>query len=306
MGTYSPTILQQVITIDWIIMVHYFEYTAELAFSGESHDFWEFVYVVDGSVLIEADGVPHILKKGEIIFHQPNEFHTVHAYGGSCPKLIIISFSSNSPALNELRCRQLFVDADDSVLLVKLLEEAGNAFSTRLHTPMEHAYLTSDKDAQFGSEQMVGLYLQHFLICMLRRCRAGILTQTSSFRLDSQLPHSKNPRVEETIRLLSQNLTSQLRMSDICRTVGMSRSRLQQLFNAEFHCGVMEFFLRLKATAAKQMLLQKNSNITDIAAELGFSSPAYFSAFFKKYFGCTPSQYRKAALDITESLFKLT
>ena len=306
MGTYSPTVLQQVIKIDWIIMVHYFEYTAELAFSGESHNFWEFVYVVDGSVLIEADGAPHILKKGEVIFHQPNGFHTIRSYNGSCPKLIIISFVSDSPAMDEFRHKQVTVNPEDSKLLVNLLKEAQRAFSTKLHTPMDNAYLTSNQDAPFGSEQLVGLYLQHFLICLIRHSNPEILSHTSTFRFDSQLPHSQNPRVEETIQLLSHNITRPLQMRDICYTIGISRSRLQQLFNLEFQCGVMEFFLRLKATAAKQMLLQKDSNITDIAEELGFSSPAYFSAFFKKYFGCTPSQYRKATLDITKSVFDLS
>ncbi len=306
MGTYSPTVLQQPIIIDWIVMVHYFEYTADLSFAGESHNFWEFVYVVDGSVLIEADGVPYILKKGEVLFHHPNEFHTLHSYNGSCPKLIIISFSSNSPALKEFCHGQMTVNPGDSQLLVKLLEEAGNAFSTMLYTPMDHAYLTPNQDAPFGSEQMVGLYLQQFLICLLRHIQPKSLERTSSFHLDIHLPHSQNPRVEETIQLLSQHLTSPLQLHDICHTMGISRSRLQQLFNAEFKCGVMEFFLRLKATAAKQMLLQKGRSITDISFELGFSSPAYFSAFFKKYFGCTPSQYRKSALDITKSLFDLT
>ena len=307
MGTYSPTFLEIPISIDWIIMVHYFEYTADLSFSGESHDFWEFVYVVDGSVLIKADDVPHILKKGDVLFHYPNEFHTIQSYKKSCPKLIIISFFSRSKALEDFRHLQLSVTQNDSRLLIKLLEEAKLAFSTQLHTPLDDAYLTPNINAPFAGEQMVGLYLQQFLINIHRHIHPlPLYVPSSSFHLDLHLPHSQDQRVEDTIQFLIQHLTTPLQIDEICRTMGIGRSRLQQLFNAEFNCGVIEFFSRLKATAAKQLLLQKKHRITDISIELGFSSPAYFSSFFKKYFGCTPSQYQKAALDITRSLFELS
>ena len=36
----------------------------------------------------------------------------------------------------------------------------------------------------------------------------------------------------------------------------------------------------------------KNPNINEIAESIGFSSPTYFYAQFKKYFGMTPAQYR--------------
>ena len=54
---YTSTILHRIITIEKLIMVHYFEYSSDLNFAGESHDFWEFVYVVDDCVEVLTDGV---------------------------------------------------------------------------------------------------------------------------------------------------------------------------------------------------------------------------------------------------------
>ena len=52
--TYVKTQLKREITIPAIITIHYFEYMKDFAFKGESHDFWEFLYVDKGNILVRA------------------------------------------------------------------------------------------------------------------------------------------------------------------------------------------------------------------------------------------------------------
>ena len=73
--TYVKTKLQHSIDIDAIITLHYFEYMKNFEFKGESHNFWEFLYVDKGTVAVRADDTWTTLYTGDIIFHQPNEFH---------------------------------------------------------------------------------------------------------------------------------------------------------------------------------------------------------------------------------------
>ena len=47
--TYIETKLKREIVIDSIITIHYFEYMRDFVFRGESHDFWEFMYVDKGT-----------------------------------------------------------------------------------------------------------------------------------------------------------------------------------------------------------------------------------------------------------------
>ena len=67
--------------VDTIYTVHYFEYSNTFSFEGESHDFWEFIYVDKGNVNIVAGSEPISLVKNEIFFHEPNEFHSVKTDG---------------------------------------------------------------------------------------------------------------------------------------------------------------------------------------------------------------------------------
>ena len=65
--TYIKTTLKREIAIDSIITIHYFEYMKDFVFHGESHDFWEFLYVDQGSVIVQA-GENHSGWKPAILF----------------------------------------------------------------------------------------------------------------------------------------------------------------------------------------------------------------------------------------------
>lgn len=97
--SYESVTLVQEITVDKIYSIHYFEYMSDFSFAGETHNFWEFLCVDKGEVEVTAGQVNHVLKKGEIIFHKPNEFHSLRANGRIAPNLVVISFACDSPAM---------------------------------------------------------------------------------------------------------------------------------------------------------------------------------------------------------------
>ena len=52
--TQIKTRLKRELVIDSIITIHHFEYMKDFQFHGESHDFWEFLYVEKGTILVQA------------------------------------------------------------------------------------------------------------------------------------------------------------------------------------------------------------------------------------------------------------
>ena len=67
-------------------------YEKNFSFDGESHDFWEVVYVIDGEIGVAADGKVYTLSQNEIIFHKPMEFHKLWSENETMPRLLIFSF----------------------------------------------------------------------------------------------------------------------------------------------------------------------------------------------------------------------
>ena len=96
---YNGVILKKSISINKIYSIHYFEYMSNFSFEGETHDFWEFICVDKGEVNVTAGSETTVLKRGDIAFHQPNEFHSVQATGKIAPNLVVISFHCEDEAM---------------------------------------------------------------------------------------------------------------------------------------------------------------------------------------------------------------
>ncbi len=112
---YSSVLLSPSIRIDRIYTVHYFEYMNDFFFPGERHDFWEFLCVDKGEAVVTAGENTFTLKKDEVIFHQPDEFHSVKANGETAPNLVVVSFSCDSPNMDFFRSKTLASEKRNAV-----------------------------------------------------------------------------------------------------------------------------------------------------------------------------------------------
>lgn len=283
---YIPLTLQRPLKIERVVSVHYFEYSSNYAFVGESHDFWEFVYVDKGEILAAADEEDVALKRGEIIFHAPGEFHSVRANGVVAPNIVIASFYCDSPAMEYFRHRVTTVGDKGRSLLARVIEEASDAFSTPMDDPLL-LKLERSEQAAFGAEQMVGLALEWLLIELLRRGESRPEEKPSSLIREK----SQTEFIEKVCAYLEANVDRRLTLSDICRDNLVGRSYLQKIFREKTGGGAMEYFGTLKIRKAKELIREGSHNFTEIAALLGYNSIHYFSRHFKKVTGMTPSEY---------------
>lgn len=165
--TYISTRLKKDIHIDSIITIHYFEYMKDFIFEGESHDFWEILYVDKGDVSVCADNEWHTMTAGDIIFHRPNEFHAFESIGRKAPNLVAISFYCFSPVMHEFHKLRSPLTQEERTLISQIIAEARTTFSTSLSDPGVEQIGISEH-APFGAQQLILLHLEEFLILMKR------------------------------------------------------------------------------------------------------------------------------------------
>lgn len=290
---FKKSTLEDCINIDSLYTIHYFEYTNEFYFPGESHDFWEFIFVDKGSVDVCMNHTELTLKKGEIAFHQPNEFHKVSTYGHTAPNLVVISFESKSPLMDFFRNRVLKIDQKERTLLADMLIEARNLFSS----PLDDPYLTEmikREDAPIGTEQLIKIYLEQFLIHLIRRY--------SNNEKQPDVPAIKNTAVifKRITDYMEDNISKHLTIEQICLDNMIGRTQLQKIFQLETGTGIIDYFSKLKINAAKHMIRDGHLNFSQISAQLGYSSIHYFSRQFKKISGMSPSEYASSVKSIVE------
>lgn len=287
MSNFVPTVMSRDIAVDAIVTVHYLEHAKNYVFQGESHDFWELVYVDKGTLTAVAEDVTYELSQGQLLFHRPNEFHKLSANGTVAPNLVIVSFVSNSAAMTFFEHRRLFATQRQRDLLSQLVREAGQAFSCPLGDP-SLPQMTCAEDAPFGAQQLVQLSLEALLIDIIRTGEPS----TEKPRVASSVKqHADSELTERVIRYMDEHLCNNLSFSTICLYSAQSATNLKTIFKSVTGMGVMEYYRHLKIERAKQLLREGNGNITQIADRLGYTSVHYFSRHFKQATGMTPREY---------------
>lgn len=298
--------LHNSITVGKIFSIHYFEYMNNFSFAGEAHNFWEFVYVDKGEVEVTRGGSYSVLKKGDLIFHKPNEFHAVKANGKIAPNLVVVSFECNDDAMYFFNNRILNIDETERNLLSNIIIEARHCFDCRLDDPYLQNMPLKDSDT-FGAQQMIRLYLEHFLIHLIRRYSNPIVLSRKPQKTD--LPKTTKSKSDTEIfrrivDYLESHLTARLTIDQICKDNLIGRSQLQKIFKDHCNLGIIEYFSMLKINAAKELIRTNQLNFTQIAEYLGYTSIHYFSRQFKKVAGMTPSEYASSIKAMAEGEFK--
>lgn len=96
-------------------------------------------------------------------------------------------------------------------------------------------------------------------------------------------------------QLILENLSKEILPSELAEHLNVSLRQLQRQFKEEIGMTPTDLIRKIKLEKAAQLLLTSSKNIAQIAYELGFSDPAYFSKTFKKHFGKTPSEFQENA-----------
>lgn len=293
MADYTSITLHSELNIDELYTIHYFEYTEDFYFSGETHDFWELVCVDKGTVGICMDEKDFTLHKGEIAFHQPNEFHKVSTIGQHAPNLVVISFGCNSPLMDFFRKKILKIDEKERTLLAEILIEARNLFAVPLNDPY-CTYMEKKAAPPLGSEQLIKMYLEQFLLHLIRRYSSSAETL--------KLPTTKSSTdiFKRVVSYMEANISCKLTIEQICSTNMIGRTQLQNVFQKECNMGIIEYFSKMKIDTAKYMIRSGRMNFTQISEQLGYTSIHYFSRQFKRITGMTPSDYASSIKAFTE------
>ncbi len=283
---YIKTVVRRDLHIHSLVTVHYFEYAKNYRFGGETHPFWELVYVDKGEVDATSDERLYHLTQGDILFHKPNEFHALSANGVKAPNLVVIAFDSDSDAMTCFEHALFKAGEAERELFAKIIAEATAAFSSPLDNPAT-ARLERAQGGTFAAEQMLVLLLEQLLIRLLRREEhAPTARIASSIKL-----RSDHDLVDRIIAFMQENTCGNLTFADVCHFSAQSATNLKTIFKGVTGVGVMSYYRALKISEAKRMLREGDGNITQIADRLGYTSVHYFSRYFKRATGMTPSEY---------------
>jgi two-component system response regulator YesN len=85
-----------------------------------------------------------------------------------------------------------------------------------------------------------------------------------------------------------------LQLEEIAKHVYVNSSYLRALFKKEVGMTITDYVTHIRMQKAKELLSRGSSRLANIAEQIGYNDPAYFSRCFKKYYGYTPSEYENS------------
>ncbi|MEY4939570.1 MAG: Transcriptional regulator containing domain, AraC family [Verrucomicrobiota bacterium] len=98
-------------------------------------------------------------------------------------------------------------------------------------------------------------------------------------------------RVQRVIAVLRENLAEPPTLEEIGRRVGCSQFHLSRIFSQEMGKGIFQYLRALRMERAAELLRARTMNVTQVALEVGYTSPSHFSTAFHETHGCCPGLY---------------
>ncbi|MCT8136990.1 helix-turn-helix domain-containing protein [Anaerobacillus sp. CMMVII] len=112
----------------------------------------------------------------------------------------------------------------------------------------------------------------------------------------SQLPEKPknkvNVKIEAIITFIDSHLNEDLTLTYVADQMNLSSYYLSKLFKKELGVNFVKYVTERKMEKAKELLKNIDIPIVNIAFEIGYPEPSYFTKVFKKVENMTPSQYR--------------
>ena len=98
--------------------------------------------------------------------------------------------------------------------------------------------------------------------------------------------------LNEAVLLMRNNISEPLFVEEIARYLNVSTRQLERAFQQHFHHSPSHYYLRLRLTAARNLLRHTGTTVRGIAIETGFKSLQHFSKCYHEYFKIRPTQER--------------
>ena len=231
---------------------------------------YQIVYISKGKGSFSSETTKKSsIEKGQAIFLFPGQWHTY------CPSYetgwneYYIGFEGK---IIDNIVANVFISSANQLHDVGVNEELVNLFSLAIKIAKE------DKKAS-----------QQYLAGIVLNILGSILYLSYNKDFDSK----ETPQIVERAKVIMlENINKEIDIHEIASNLGTSYSWFRKVFKEYTGFAPAQYFLELKLRKSKELLLESNMAVKEIAYHLNFSSYEYFLSFFKKRVGVTPLEYR--------------
>lgn len=244
---------------------------------AHSHPFYELVFFEYGLLNHQWEGKRSILSRGDLFCISPGD---VHQYTRSKDAKLynclffpdaIPSGIEGLPGVKELLSDQVRVRMHVPVAMQQELK----GILQRMIRELEHK--------ASGYNEALSMLLG-LLLVFAGRLYANFQVQETSYAPAGKL--------REALAYLEDNFAQQLKIEDVAQDHGLSPDQFSRLTRQLVGISPLQYLQNIRLSQAMELLLDENLQIAEIAFQVGFEDPNYFSRIFRRSTGQSPTQFR--------------
>ena len=246
------------------------------------HDTYEIYLILEGEKNLFLDDKKYLLKKGSLFVVEPFVLHMTTSTDKVYFKRYIMNVSSDvlSPMLTKSELEYLFKKLSTCVLD---LNEDKLCLALNYFEEI-HRYKNIKNSLSNKLMRMTIARFVDFISCEEKK--------QAAITLKNPTKKSEAP-VMQALLYINMNYTKSISMDFISEYANMSKSNFCLAFKKAVGDTFVNYLNTLRTSQVHKLLLTTSLNLTEIAAQTGFSSVDYLTRTFKKIHGISPSQMRK-------------
>jgi len=102
----------------------------------------------------------------------------------------------------------------------------------------------------------------------------------------------RHPKLSAVIQMMEQNVEEPISPSVLAKDVGMSTRQLERLFRRYLNRSPKRYYMELRLQKARNLLMQTDMSVINVALACGFASPSHFSKCYRAHYNTTPYRER--------------
>ena len=261
----------------------------EWGFETHKHNFFEIVYVLEGSGMHILNDNGYEYTQGSLFLLTPNDYHFFEIQ--TFTKFCIISF-------NEIYFSKIKESNDFSELFKKLeiIFYTASSFQNELINNEDDKQFTDLLIKRLLSEMKNKDFLCQIVIKNSVFLLLNIIARNIQQRLSVSLKsNSLKSEIGEIIFYIQQHIyqNEKLRIAAIAEHFFKSKNYISQYFKENTGESLKEYILKCKLSLVKNRLLHSDLTISQIADELNFTDESHLNKFFKLSYQQTAKEFRK-------------
>ncbi len=104
----------------------------------------------------------------------------------------------------------------------------------------------------------------------------------------------RHPKLSQVIQMMETNIEEPISPSILAKDVGMSTRQLERLFRRYLNRSPKRYYMELRLQKARNLLMQTDMSVINVALACGFASPSHFSKCYRAHYNTTPYRERGA------------